>query len=105
MTHGEIEVANDLPRNGPSGTYSHAWMSRADQSLSPVTPKTWSARPANGTGAPSSDGAPTTKPSSASMSSRRDGPNVGALSSGALRCPLGRVTGVPETTTVPARPW
>ena len=46
-------------------------MSRADQSLSPVTPKTWSARPVNGTGAPCSDGAPTTKPSSASMSSRR----------------------------------
>ena len=26
---GETEVANDLPRNGPSGTYSQAWMSRA----------------------------------------------------------------------------
>ena len=39
------------------------------------------------TAATRSDGAPTTKPSSASMSSRRDGPYVGALSSGALRCP------------------
>ena len=25
--------------------------------------------------------------------------------SGGLRWPLGRTTGVPETTTVPARPW
>ena len=32
-THGETEVAKDLPRNGPSGWYSQAWMSRADQSL------------------------------------------------------------------------
>ena len=40
------------------------------------------------------------------MSSRWLGPNVGAASSGAL--PLARTaasTGVPETTTVPARPW
>jgi hypothetical protein len=38
--HGEIEVANDLPRNGPSGTYSQDWRSRADQSLTRNTPKT-----------------------------------------------------------------
>ena len=38
MIQGEIEVATDFPRNGPSGTYSQAWMSRADQSLSRVTP-------------------------------------------------------------------
>ena len=37
------------------------------------------------------------------MSSRVDGPNTGP--SGLARCPLGRTTGVPETTTVPARPW
>ena len=29
VTQGEIDVAKDLPRNGPSGTYSQAWMSRA----------------------------------------------------------------------------
>jgi hypothetical protein len=39
-TQGEIEVWNDLPRNGPSGTVSHAWMSRADQSLTRTRPKT-----------------------------------------------------------------
>ena len=33
MTHAAIEVANDLARNGPSGRYSQAWMSRALQSL------------------------------------------------------------------------
>ena len=46
VTHALIEVANDLPRNGPSGTYSQAWMSRADQSLRPTTPKMWSAKSA-----------------------------------------------------------
>ena len=34
-----------MPRNGPSGWYSQAWMSRADQSLTSTTPKTWSAKP------------------------------------------------------------
>ena len=32
------EVRNDLPRNGPSGTYSQAWRSRADQSFTRQTP-------------------------------------------------------------------
>ena len=39
-THREIEVENDLPRNGPSGWYSHAWMSRADQSFTSTMPNT-----------------------------------------------------------------
>ena len=38
----EIDVANDLPRKGPSGRYSHACRSRALQSLSSTTPKTCS---------------------------------------------------------------
>ena len=33
-------VANHLPRNGPSGTYSQGWMSRADQSLTSTAPNT-----------------------------------------------------------------
>ena len=41
VTQAEIDVANDLPRNGPSGWYSHACRSRALQSLSSTTPKTW----------------------------------------------------------------
>ena len=32
-TQGEIVVAKFFARNGPSGWYSHCWMSRADQSL------------------------------------------------------------------------
>ena len=57
------------------------------------------------TGRPRSEGTPTTKPTSASMSRRTDGPNTGAASAGALRCPDGRTTSVPDTTTVPDRPW
>ena len=52
VTQAEIEVGNDLPRNGPSGTYSHAWMSRALQSLTSTTPKTCSANALGGTGSP-----------------------------------------------------
>ena len=105
MTHADTEVANDLPRKGPSGTYSQAWMSRADQSLRRNRPKTWSSKEPRPTGCPSSDGVPTTKPTSASMSSFTDGPKTGAGSAGALRWPRGRTTSVPETTTVPDRPW
>ena len=39
-THGEIVVAKFFARNGPSGWYSHAWMSRADQSFTRHRPKT-----------------------------------------------------------------
>ena len=46
-------MPNDLPRKGPSGTYSQAWRSRADQSLSPTTPKTWSAKSSTPTRSPS----------------------------------------------------
>ena len=35
---GDTDVANDFPRNGPSGWYSHFWMSRADQSFSKQNP-------------------------------------------------------------------
>jgi hypothetical protein len=63
--HGEIVVAKFLARNGPSGWYSQAWMSRADQSFSSTAPKTCS---------------------------------------GAMAWPLGRIRGVPETTTDEARP-
>ena len=96
-------VANDLPRNGPRGWYSHAWMSRADQSLTSTRPNTWSIASATGTARPGADGTPITVPTSSSMSSRSLGPNT--TSSPTRRCPAGRGTGVPETTTVPARPW
>ena len=103
-TQADTDVANDLPRNGPRGTYSQAWMSRADQSLTSTAPNTWSANAAVETREPNVVGTPTTKPTSASMSSRVEGPYVGIGSLGALRCPHGRTMGVPDTTTVPARP-
>ncbi len=105
VTHADTLVANDLPRNGPSGTYSQAWMSRALQSLSSTTPNTCSSKSSTPTREPSADGVPTTKPTSASMSSRMLGPKAGWGSAGVLRCPVGRTTSVPLTTTVPARPW
>ena len=101
--HGEIDVANDLARNGPSGRDSQAWMSRADQSLTRNTPNTWSANWSTPIPVPGDDPTPTTKPTSASKSSRCDGPNVGP-NAGPGRWPSGRGTGVPETTTVPERP-
>ena len=105
VTQAPIEVANDLPRKGPSGWYSHAWMSRALQSLTSTTPKTWSRKAEAGTGSPSVLPTPTTKPSSSSMSSLRLGPKRGASSEGDFDWPHGRTIGVPLTTTVPARPW
>ena len=105
MTHAAIEVANDLARNGPSGRYSQAWMSRALQSLTSTTPKMWSSAASTATGSPGALGTPTTKPSSSSMSRRALGPKTGASSPGSRRWPLGRRIGVPLTTTVPARPW
>lgn len=105
VIQADTEVAKDLPRKGPRGTYSQAWMSRADQSLRRQRPKTWSRKEESGTGVPLVEGAPTTKPTSASMSSRTEGPKTGAVSEGALRWPEGRTTSVPDTTTVPERPW
>ena len=93
-------MANDLARNGPSGWDSQACRSRADQSLSRNTPNTCSAKSLTGTGP--DEPAPTTKPTSASKSSRRDGPNVGPPVP--RRWPHGRVTGVPDGTMVPDRP-
>ena len=48
---------------------------------------------------------PTTNPSSASKSSRADGPNTGVCAPAGRDWPYGRRTGVPDTTTVPDRPW
>src|SRR5882724_5592477 len=61
-THGEIVVAKFFERNGPSGWYSHDWMSRADQSLTRQTPKICSSASPIGTGSPRSLPLPTKKP-------------------------------------------
>ena len=102
--HGEIDVAKDLPRNGPSGRYSHAWMSRADQSLTRQTPNTWSAnavgrhrltlrrRHADDEADLGLDVEPLAR-AVAPVRRRRRG------------CPRRPAYSVPDTTTVPARPW
>src|SRR5262249_35187151 len=65
-THGEMVVKKLLPRNGPSGWYSHAWMSRADQSFSRQNPAMWLAASAMAIGVPSSLPGPIQTPSSSS---------------------------------------
>ena len=104
-TQGEMVEAKLLPRNGPSGWYSQAWMSRADQSLNSTTPKICSRAFDSGTGLPCALPGPMTKPSSSSKSRRLLGPNIGAGASGALVWPDGRTTGVRLTTIEDARPW
>src|SRR5579862_167955 len=52
-THGETVVAKFFARNGPSGWYSHRWMSRADQSLSRQSPNILSSAFAIGIGSES----------------------------------------------------
>ena len=59
-------VAKFFARNGPSGWYSQAWRSRADQSLTRQKPKIRSSARAIGTGSPSWLPAATKKPSSIS---------------------------------------
>src|SRR5450755_3319630 len=99
-TQGDTVVANDLARNGPSGTDSQDCRSRADQSLTRHAPNTCSVNLVAGTGSLRMLCAPTTKPSSASKSSRTDGPNDGMLAPGGLDWPHGRRIGVCDTTTV-----
>lgn len=41
-TQAETVVPKFLPRKGPRGTYSQAWMSRALQSFMRTTPNMWS---------------------------------------------------------------
>ena len=97
-----------LPLKGPRGTYYQAWMSRADQSFMSTKPNIDCSASFIGTGLPMGLLLQSKQPSSNSISRRREGPNVGIFGSavGSSRSwPLGRRMGVPETTTVDARPW
>src|SRR6202008_2556430 len=102
--HGLIEVAKALAWNGPSGTYSHCWMSRALQSLRITKPKIIASAHASVRISPIDDGCPITTPISSSKSNRLQGPKLGAAAVGGLSCPRGRRTLVPLTMTVEARP-
>ena len=107
-THGLMVVPKFFALKGPSGTYSHAWMSLADQSFRSTNPNILSAASAIGIGSPILFARQTKAPSSSSMSRRRLGVKVGILGSavGFSRIwPHGLRMGVPETTTDEARPW
>lgn len=101
-------VPKFLPLNGPSGTYSQAWISRADQSFIKTNPNTLaSACLLMEMGEPISLPLQMKHPSSSSMSRRLLAENVGTFGSaeGSRRIwPDGRVIGVPEITTEEARP-
>ncbi|MCY1444698.1 hypothetical protein D9M71_611820 [compost metagenome] len=104
-TQGEMVVAKLFDRNGPSGWYSQAWISRADQSLSRQKPATWNAASLIGIERPCSLPLPIQMPSSSSRSIFALGPKVGMLCPGGRVWPWGRITSVPDGTMVEARPW
>ncbi len=97
-THGDMVLAKFLARNGPSGMYSHFWISRALQSLRMTIPKSFSLASLIGILVPSLFPWPRNNPISSSKSSSLQGPNVGVSESSALVCPIGRRMGVPSTT-------
>src|SRR5690242_7198536 len=107
-THVLIVVPKFFALNGPRGTYSQAWMSRADQSFIKTTPKRLSAALSIDIGVPCSLDPHTNAPNSSSISSFLQGEKVGCFVSavGLSRIwPFGRRIGVPEGTIDEARPW
>ena len=105
-THGEIVVAKFFARNGPSGWYSQAWMSRADQSFSRQKPAMWSAASAIGDRRAQGD-----CPGRSRRRARARSRGVAARAerrarrrSAGLRWPLGRRTVVPDTPIDELRP-
>ena len=64
--HGEIVEAKFLARKGPSGWYSQAWMSRADQSFRMHRPNTCDSASASAMRSPWALPVPTKMPSSSS---------------------------------------
>ncbi len=87
-----MALAKDFELKGPRGTYSHCWISRADQSLSNTIPKIWSQAFSIEIGWPSSVGLPITNAVSSSKSSLRVAEKTGRSSFGSLICPDGRTT-------------
>ena len=106
-THALMVVPKFFELKGPSGTYSQACMSLADQSFIKTTPKRLFLASSIGTGLPILLARHTKAPSSSSKSSRRRGARIGSFSFGfglSRICPNGLRIGVPDTTTEEARP-
>jgi hypothetical protein len=78
-------------------------MSRADQSLRPTTPKTWSAKSPRRSGSPAASVADDEAELGLDVEAGL-GPNVGP-SVGALPLAAGPDDGGAAGTTVPPRPW
>src|SRR5438045_7674294 len=81
-THGEMLVQKFFAKNGPSGWYSQAWMSRALQSFIKTKPKMWSIARSIDTGWPNELPGPIKNAISSSKSKLLVGPNTGAGASG-----------------------
>src|SRR5690606_14174550 len=77
--HGEMEEAKFLAKNGPSGTYSHFWISRALQSLNKTNPKIYSSASSIGIGSPKSFASVVIKAISSSKSTNLLGPKTGSF--------------------------
>lgn len=93
-----MEVPKFLPRNGPRGTYSQDWISRALQSLQSTMPNRCSSTVVMVMGSPKAVLPPTKNPTSISMSSLAHAVNLGRSSLGPFVCPLGLWMLVPEST-------
>ena len=84
-TQGLMLDPKFLPKNGPKGTYSHFWISRALQSLKSTIPKMYSSASSALMRWPNGLPSPVMKAISSSKSMRTEGPNVGASAPGAMR--------------------
>ena len=73
-----LEVAKLFPRFGPRGTYSHAWMSRADQSFTTTAPEDVLGKFVRGDGIAHLRGSSDDEPHLGfDVGGRRDGPKSG----------------------------
>lgn len=98
--HGEIVVAKFLLVNGWSSFF---WKSRADQSFKSTNPNICSSASSTAIEEPNSLAVEIKAANSTSKSSFWQSPETGDPSTRVW--PLGRCTGVPDTTTVEDRPW
>ena len=99
-----MEVAKVLELKGPSGTYSHCWMSRALQSFISTMPKMCCSAPPTAIGSPSAVARADDEAGLQLDVQLADAPKLGLSAFGGLVWPFGRRTGVPLTTTELARP-
>src|SRR5690606_25965757 len=86
---GEMDEAKFFAKNGPRGTYSHFWISRALQSLKSTNPKMYSSASFTGIGSPSALASVVIKAISSSKSTNLEGPKTGSVAPSGIVCPQG----------------